>query len=296
MTPFVTIAVPLYRSRRFLDVVLENLDALDCPDAEILISDRHGDDDALSIVRERYSSDPRFRFLEGRERMDWVAHFNLLLARGRGKYFLWMAHDDSYPSSYVPALTQRLEKEPEAALAFGRVEQVSLDGFLPTFPFRPPPVTPDAPWSLDDALRCLTLWQLWIAFRGVFRRDIVVEHGLYIRPTHGNVRADIYWLFALSLRGALRYVPETHCTKRFHRDSGGASWSFGPRQSLDAWHVLRSYLSDSGPATVVPAKARALVCAWCMVQGVLPAAVARVLGIAVRRASLGATQPTGEIA
>lgn len=294
MTPFVTVALPLYRSRRFLDVVLANLDALDCPDAEILVSDRHGDDDALATLRERYATDARFRFLEGRERMDWVAHFNLLLESARGKYFFWMAHDDTYPSSYVPALTGRLEAEPEAALAFGRVEQVSLDGFLPTFPFTPPPVTPDAAWSVDDAVRCLTLWQLWIAFRGVFRRDIVVERGLSIRPTRGNVRADIYWLFALSLHGALRYVPETHCTKRFHRDSGGAGWQFGPRQALDAWRVLHSYLADHGSAAAVPARAKALVCAWCVAQGVLPAPAARALGIAVRRARLGATQPTGE--
>lgn len=296
MTPSVTVALPLYRSRRFLHVIVENLDSLDAPDAEILVSDRHGDDDALAVLRERYASDPRFRFLEGRERMDWVAHFNLLLASARGTYFLWMAHDDSYPPSWVPALVGRLEAEPAAMLAFGGVEQVSLDGFLPTFPFSPPPVGRDAPWSLDDAVRCLTLWQLWIAFRGVFRREVVVERNLYIRPTRGNVRADIYWLFALSMYGALRYVPETRCTKRFHRGSGGADWSFGPRQSLDAWRVLRSYLADHAPAAGVSARAKAQVGAWCFTQGALPAPIARALGIAVRRARLGSARPSEEIA
>ena len=286
--PLVSVALPLYRSRPFLEILLENLDALTYENLEIMVSDRHLADDALDLLRRRFASDPRFRFLEGRDRLDWVGHFNLLLAEARGEYFMWMAHDDSYPASYVGDLVACLEENREVVLAFGEVEQLSLDGFLPTFPFVPPPVAAGEDWSIDAAVRCLTLWQLWIAFRGVVRREVVERSGLVIRPTRGNVRADIYWVFGLSLLGALRFVPACRMTKRFHRGSGGAGWRFGIRQSLDACRVLGSYLDDFARSPREATRAKSVVYPWCLVQGLLPERWARGLGIATRRLLLPA--------
>jgi hypothetical protein len=198
-----------------------------------------------------------------------------------------MAHDDTFSPNYVGDLVAVLEERPDAVLAFGKVEQVSLDGFLPTFPFVPPPVSPDETWTLSSSLRILTLWQLWIPFRGLFRRDVVEEAGLYIRPTYRNIRADIYWVFSLSLKGRLCFVPSCQCTKRFYRTSTGADWCFDLRQSLDACRVLRSYLKDHARSRHESLAGQAVVFAWCLVQGVLPAKLARQVGIAVRHVLLG---------
>jgi hypothetical protein len=284
--PLVSIGLPLYRSSRFLDIIEANLATIDYPNIEVIISDRHLWDDALATLRERFGTDPRVRFLEGTDQLNWVEHFNLLLREARGTYFLWMGHDDSYPAHYITDLVNELTRHPDAVLAFGRVEQVSLDGFLPTYPFVPPPVNAEEPWSLDASVRMLTLWQLWIAFRGVFRRDVVVANDLYIRQTDSNVRADIYWVFALSLFGSLRYVPTCHCTKRFYRTSGGAGWRFSIRQGVNACRVLRSYLRDYASPQPGLIRATAVIYAWCLVQGVLPVAVAKPLGVATRRVLL----------
>ncbi len=210
------------------------------------------------------------------------ASFAFAFAQARGEHFMWMAHDDSYPASYVGDLAACIATDPEAVLAFGEVEQVSLDGFLPAFPFVSPPVAADEDWSINAAVRCLTLWQLWIAFRGLFRRRVVERSGLYIRPTRGNVRADIYWVFALSLAGALRFVPSCRMTKRF-RGSGGAGWRFGIRQSLDACRVLGSYLDDFARSPREARRAKRIVYPWCLVQGFLPERWARGRAIATRR-------------
>jgi glycosyltransferase involved in cell wall biosynthesis len=284
--PLVSVGIPLYGSSRFLDVIIANIEGIEYPNLEVLISDRHLLDDAIGVLRARYGADTRFRFLEGRDELDWVGNFNLLLRSAQGRYFVWMAHDDSFPPNYVGDLVAALEARPDAVLAFGEVEQVSLDGFLPTFPFVPPPVSPDEPWTLGSSLRVLTLWQLWIPFRGVFRRDVVEAAGLYIRPTRRNIRADMYWVFALSLMGRLCFVPSCRCTKRFYRTSTGADWRFDLRQSLDAVRVLRSYLRDHSRSRRESLAGQAVVSAWCVVQGVLPAGLARRLGIAVRSALL----------
>jgi GT2 family glycosyltransferase len=274
-TPLVSIGLPLYRSKRFLDTVVGNIDALTYPNLEVIASDRHLHDDALETIRRRYGGNPRFRFLEGTDQLTWVENFNLLLREARGKYAVLMFHDDTYPSNYVTELVNALEREPEASLAFGRVEQLSLDGFLPTLPFTPPPVPAGAAWTIRDSLRALTIWQLWFAFRGMVRLDVVRGSGLYIRPTYCNIRADIYWVFALSLRGHLLYVPSCSCVKRFHRSSAAADWKFDLRQSLDACRVLRSYCRTFARSRRDSMIGQLILYPWCLVQALLPRGAAK---------------------
>jgi GT2 family glycosyltransferase len=274
-TPLVTVGVPLYRSRQFLDTIVENLEAIGDTNVEIVVSDRHLLDDALETLKDRFGPDPRFRFLEGTDGLNWVQHFNLLFREARGKYVVLMFHDDSYSSNYVADLSAALERHPDAVLAFGRVDQVSLDGFLPTLPFTPPPIDPDADWSLGTSLKMLTMWQLWFAFRGMVRRPVVEEADLYIRQTYRNIRADIYWVFALSLRGRLLFVPSCSCVKRFYRSSTAADWRFDLRQSVNACRVLRSYLKDLARSRRDALLGQIVVFPWCLVQALLPAGAAR---------------------
>ena len=284
--PLVTVGIPLYRSRRFLDTIAGNIDAIRYPHVEIVVSDRHSLDDTVDLLRQRYRADPRIRFLQSTDGLDWVGNFNLLLREARGTYFVCMAHDDTFPASYVEQLVSALEARPDAVFAFGKVDQLSVDGFLPTFPTSAPPLTNDEPWTLGASLRLLTLWQLWIAYRGMIRRDVVAHRSLYMRPTYRTIRADIYWVFAVSLVGRLQYVPSCAYTKRFYRSSTGATWRFGPRQSLDAIRVLGSYLDDYARTRSDRWVAKSVVFAWCGVQGVLPAWAARRLGSVVRRVLL----------
>jgi glycosyltransferase involved in cell wall biosynthesis len=273
--PLVTVGFPLYRSQRFLSTIQKNLDAIDYPNVEIIVSDRHVEDDALAALRSRYQSDSRFRFMEATDQLGWVENFNLILSEARGKYAVLMFHDDSYPPTYLRELVAALERRPDASLAFGRVEQISLDGFLPTLPFSPPPAREGEPASILTSIRMLTMWQLWFAFRGMVRVDLVQRRKLFIRRTYRNIRADIYWVFALSLQGALVFVPTCWCVKRFYRSSTAADWRFDLRQALDACRVLQTYLNDFARSRRDVWLARAVLVPWCLVQAVLPRGAAR---------------------
>ena len=74
-TPLVSIGFPLYRSERFLDTILANIEAISYPNVEIIVSDRHLLDNALATLRRRYGADARFRFLEGADQLTWVENF-----------------------------------------------------------------------------------------------------------------------------------------------------------------------------------------------------------------------------
>lgn len=242
--PLVSVAIPLFKSKRFLNCIVGNIEAIDYPNIEIIISDRHGADETIDLLYHRFGDDPRFEFIKSSDQLNWVHHYNLLLRIASGQYFLWMPHDDVYPSNYIPELVTTLEQRPEAILAFGRMEHIYLDGSPLTHRrVLPPPISDQEPWSFGLALRIL-LWGAGRPFRGLFRRDVVVESGLYIRPTHETVIADVLWGFALSLKGRFCFVPSCTCQKRRYPDSTHMNWRVGIRHRISTFLVSHSYLRD----------------------------------------------------
>ena len=77
-------------------------------------------------------------------------------------------------------------------------------------------------------LKLLFFWNIWVPCRGVFRRDVVMQSELFIRPTYETWDSDAYWLFGLGLKGRFYFVPSCHCKKRFYPTSTSARW--GPRR------------------------------------------------------------------
>jgi glycosyltransferase involved in cell wall biosynthesis len=244
--PLVSVAIPLFQSRRFLDGIIGNLAAIDYPNLEVIISDRHCADDTIDLLAERFASDSRIRCLKGSDQLNWVEHYNLLLRISSGRYFLWMAHDDYYPSDYISQRVSCLESRPDVVLAYGHLETVHLDDRPTSWSVRSNlPILPEEEWSLRVALKLLLFWNIWVPCRGVFRRDVVIQSKLFIRPTYETSDSDAWWLFGLALKGRFHFVPSCHCKKRFYPTSTSARWA--PRRSrhiVSAGIVLCSYIKD----------------------------------------------------
>ena len=233
--PLVSVAIPLHRSRRFVDGIIRNIERIEYPSVEILISDRHLDDDAMDVLGRRFAGDPRVRFLRADDRIGWVEHYNLVLRTATGRYFLWLPHDDSNDNGYITALVEYLERHPLAVLVYGGVEVVGEDGRQIWSDARRDPTRDSAtPWTLGSALRMLMFGSEWLPqFHGVFRREPVIERELFIRPTTGNVEADLYWVFAIGLLGEVRSVSTCSYRKQIHDANISVGW--GPRHGS---HVL----------------------------------------------------------
>ena len=243
--PLVTVAFPLYRSLRFLDVITENIQRLDYPNLEILVGDRHLADDTVELLREQFAGDTRLRFITARDEVGWVAHYNLLLAEGSGEYFLWMPHDDSYPAGYLGALVERLEAAPNSILAFGPCDTENADG-KPHKIWPAPPFSSNGAWTPRTALRMFFGWNIGVAMRGVFRRSRVVEAELWLPHTTGDAYADICWLFGAALLGRFEFVPGTRCLKRFYPGSTHTHWK--PPKAGELPRLMGQYVSDSVPS------------------------------------------------
>lgn len=265
--PLVSLAVPLYASSRFFEYIVENLSTQDYPNLEIIVSDRNGLDDAIDRLQCRFAGDPRFTFIASDEQLDWVEHYNDLLRRASGAYFLWMPHDDSYPGSYVSQLVARLEEDPRVILAFGSLDPVDLDGrALPEREVPPPPFREGETWSPRVAVRLLTTWRLGVPFRGVFRRDALVRSGLYIRPTYRNRSADVFWVFGVALAGRLSYVESCRLVKRYYPTSTHARHPIVLRNAVRVFPVLRSYLHAQDLPWKEAARLNSTLLGWSLYQ------------------------------
>ena len=263
--PLVSVAIPLFKSRRYLDCIVDNIEALSYLNLEIILSDRHCDDDTIELLRCRFGSDSRVVFLKSQDRLDWVQHYNSLLRVASGEYFIWMPHDDVFPANYIETLVTCLEEEPDAILAYGTIEGVGLDGSSAPI-FTPPPTSADDSWSPLLSLRLLTSWNPGIPFRGVFRRQSIVRSGLFIRRTHETVLADAYWVFAVSLLGRLRFVPSCSCKKRIYPTSTHGQWHYGVRHLIDSFLVLSSYVRDLSSCRRHTIHAILVILAWTLLR------------------------------
>jgi len=246
--PKVTVAVPLYRSAPFLSIVTETLRSLDYPNLEFLVSDRHREDDAIERLQDKFSADPRFRFLLAQDQLNWVAHYNLLLAEASGDYFVWVSHDDSYSSDFVAKLVEALERNPDAILAYARVERISMSGEVLT---KIKPKIPSPSWHPGP----LSAYRMALSgsqqFHGMFRRKWLLDRKLWIRPTIHNIAADMLWVFTLGMLGGALYVESCTFWKRYHEGNTHKTWDsvMRPRYVWSFARVVRSYLDDYVPSS-----------------------------------------------
>ncbi|MBI1293536.1 glycosyltransferase [bacterium] len=239
--PPVTVAIPLFFSRRFLEIVIQNIETIHYPNLHFIVSDRHGGDDTLTLLRTHFQDDPRISFVEHLDQCNWVCHYNDLVQQAKGKYFAWMPHDDSYAPDYIMRLVEFLEAHPDVILAFGEMHRITLDGtdisnhgWLEHWKS----LTEDNSWSTQQAVKLHLKWTLAYGFRGLFRLQPIQEKRLYIRDTYQTIGADGLWMFGIALTGRIGYAPHCHCWKRIYNDSTHAPWREKKRQHRFRWSWL----------------------------------------------------------
>ena len=245
-SPRVSVASPLYRSARFFETIVANIEAMPKTGVEILISDRHGYDDTLDRLRQRYGGDPRLRFFQKRDELDWVGNINFLLQQARGEYWRFMAHDDLSPAGNLELLIAALDTHPDAVLAYAHIEAIDLEGNL--IPrtgdhWYPQPKQADVHWNLGVALEmCWNFFHFDGAFQGLVRRAALVERDLLIRSTLGQVFPERGWQFALCLLGRFHFVPEARYIKAYYPESTHRRWEVTGRNFYSLAWAYSSYL------------------------------------------------------
>lgn len=229
MTPVTTIsvAIPLHASAPWVSNVLANVAALPPTVTEILISDRTLIDDSAMVLGLALTHDPRVTVVACADGLSWPEHCQLLLETATGEFFAFMPHDDVFPLNWIPLLSDALLVHPEALLAYGRVDAVLSDGVTPRPHWYPRPMNS----GLVTSRTAMGLLgdQLWFAFRGLIRRQAVLDAELRIAPLipypwDGYLAYDELWILSIALHHPIVYVDEAVTLKRF-TNAGASSQS-----------------------------------------------------------------------
>ncbi len=116
----VTIAIPAYNRpelmRRTIDSVLQQ----NCNHIEILISDNCSPQQAVRDTILAYAAaDKRITYFFQEKALAVIEHFDFLLQKANGKYFMWLADDDWLDSNYIDTCMQYLEQHTDYSCACG---------------------------------------------------------------------------------------------------------------------------------------------------------------------------------
>jgi glycosyltransferase involved in cell wall biosynthesis len=245
--PKVSCLIPLYRSRRFERVITDNIDSIIDTDVEILISDRHCDDDCVDRLRTRYAGRENVRFMVASDRADWVDNINGLMAEAGGEYLRILPHDDSSTLAALTRLTDALDSAPDAVLAYGAVEAVDIDNNR--IPERDALNARENPaerrWKLGDALPLFWIGRFNGSFKGLVRADAIRRSGMYIRKTPHLAHSERAWLFGLALCGRFQFTPGVMLTKRFYETSTHRSWPDTGEIIMDTADAMAAYCRDN---------------------------------------------------
>ena len=152
-----------------------------------------------------------------------------------------MPHDDSYPRCNLSEMVEFLEQDPNTAIVWGPTQTISMDGEIKWIQREPNPAA-NPHWSFDIPILFNFDNYCNGALKGLFRRDLVVQHDLYIQPTYALQYSERCWLFAMSLLGKFHFMQSYQYQKRVYSSSTHAQWRPNIFNIFSQYLVMQEYL------------------------------------------------------
>jgi hypothetical protein len=199
--PLITIGMPLYNAESHLAEALDSLLAQDYPNLEVVISDNASSDATESICRTYAARDTRISYQRSERNLGAVWNFNRVFELGRGKYFMWAAHDDVRAPQYISRCTAELEADPQAVLCCTGIRLIDDEGqTVEPWIDVIRPVGPTVGARVKQIARARFWWDVY----GLARSSVLAQTRR-AQPVWGF---DVVVTMELCLRGPVLLVPE----------------------------------------------------------------------------------------
>ncbi|MBK6328496.1 MAG: glycosyltransferase family 2 protein [Chloroflexi bacterium] len=94
--PFITIAIPHYKQRRYLELVLASIFEQDFADLELVVSNDQSPDDSDRVIPDILSESGRpFRYYSQPKNLGYDGNVRFCLAAAQGRYVMLLGNDDA---------------------------------------------------------------------------------------------------------------------------------------------------------------------------------------------------------
>ena len=116
--PLVSIGMPVYNDRKFLQKAVDSLLSQTFTDFELILSDDCSFDGSSEICQAYARQDERIKYIRQNENIGISGNMKFLLNTAVGRYFMWAANDDIWDKQFLETLLHGLEMNPRAIVAF----------------------------------------------------------------------------------------------------------------------------------------------------------------------------------
>jgi glycosyltransferase involved in cell wall biosynthesis len=242
--PLVVACLAAWNGESFIADTLASLAAQTYPNLKVLISDDASTDNTAAICERFATGDFRFLLFRQPQRLGWVSNVNTLLYAVQSDYFFFVPHDDVLEPTYVMRLVEKLEKQPNAVLAFSDMEFIDLRGDHEIQAYTD---LDGIEHRIRRGHRMLQRRGPWgIPYRGIFRAAALEHIGGLRTNLAGEFAADWPWLFHMSLLGEFVRVPEVLYRKIQREESVSQMWKHAARRYWQRgpwWNPLAATLA-----------------------------------------------------
>lgn len=119
--PLVTIGIPTYNRPKGLVRSIESVLKQNYENYEIVISDNCSTDNTEEVARELVAGNPRIKYYRQEKNRGPWPNFEYVMMNATGKYFMWLADDDTLEPEVLPGYVQFLEENADYSLVMGTI-------------------------------------------------------------------------------------------------------------------------------------------------------------------------------
>lgn len=120
--PLVTIGIPTYNGSARLHKPLESIRIQNYPNIEIVISDNCSTDPTPEVVEGLSRQFGNIKYFRQPKNIGQIPNYQFILDAASGKYFMWVADDDTLEPDSLRRTVEFLEKHEEYSLASGSIQ------------------------------------------------------------------------------------------------------------------------------------------------------------------------------
>ncbi|HEX8041194.1 MAG TPA: glycosyltransferase [Chryseosolibacter sp.] len=211
--PLVTIGIPTFNGGARLAKALESIAGQGYPNLEILISNNASTDNTGWVCLDVLKRYRQAKYYHHEKNIGMLANFEFLLRHAKGKYFMWLADDDTLATDALRRYVRYLEDNPGHSLVSGKIEY-GLNGNVSVV---------EEGFSFHQKSRMFRVIAFYskVIYGGVFHglMHTQIARGIRMRRAIGS---DWHFVAALAFSGKITQLDFTGYRKNF----GGSSRDF----------------------------------------------------------------------
>jgi glycosyltransferase involved in cell wall biosynthesis len=125
----VTIGLPTYNGEKSIKKAIESILSQTYTNFQIIISDNASTDSTSVICKEYERKDNRIVYIRHEENRGWDFNFPFVLSKAKSDYFVWLADDDYWESTFLEKNVSILNSNKNVVGSIGLVKFFGVENF-----------------------------------------------------------------------------------------------------------------------------------------------------------------------